>query len=98
MPNTYVFCAFYTVLFFLSSVGKVNLTKAMDLIHYLVDEKDIAPIKQATVQVLRIYNLLAKLGYKDMAYRLKVYLFSSVLFCCIHNMYQIKRDWFIADT
>lgn len=58
-------------IFALSSVGKVNLTKAMDLIHYLVDEKDIAPIKQATVQVLRIYNLLAKLGYKDMAYRLK---------------------------
>lgn len=94
MCQTHMYFVLFTqFLFLLSSVGKVNLTKAMDLIHYLVNETDIAPIKQAAVQVSRIQDLLAKLGYKDMAYRLKVcHLFSSVLFCCIYKMYKIEGE------
>ncbi|XP_075037404.1 leucyl-cystinyl aminopeptidase [Mixophyes fleayi] len=58
-------------IFVLSGVGKVPLKKAIDLISYLVNETDTAPIQQAVHQVYHIHGLLAKLGYSDLASRLK---------------------------
>nr|DBA23387.1 TPA: hypothetical protein GDO54_014303 [Pyxicephalus adspersus] len=58
-------------IFVLSGVGRVQLTKAIELIAYLVNETDIGPIKQAYVQISHIHDLLAKQGYKSMALQLK---------------------------
>ncbi|XP_018415731.1 PREDICTED: leucyl-cystinyl aminopeptidase [Nanorana parkeri] len=58
-------------IFVLSSVNRVPLTMVIDHIAYLVNERDIAPIKQTTVQVFHIHDILAKLGEMNLALRLK---------------------------
>ncbi|XP_069819057.1 leucyl-cystinyl aminopeptidase isoform X2 [Dendropsophus ebraccatus] len=49
-------------IFVLSGVGKVQLSKAFDLIAYLVNETETAPIRQALHQIHIIQSLLAKQG------------------------------------
>lgn len=58
-------------IFVLSNVNRVPLKMAMEHIAYLVNETDIAPIKQAADQVFHIHDIIAKLGEADLALRLK---------------------------
>ncbi|XP_073399463.1 leucyl-cystinyl aminopeptidase isoform X2 [Dendrobates tinctorius] len=50
-------------IFILSSVGKVSLSKAFDLLTYIENEMDTAPIGQALHQIRNIQSLLAKQGF-----------------------------------
>ncbi|KAM9329886.1 leucyl-cystinyl aminopeptidase [Gastrophryne carolinensis] len=58
-------------MFMLSRIGKVPLVQAFELLRYLVNETETAPIKQAVNQVLHIADLFAKLAFPDQAVRLK---------------------------
>ncbi|XP_068103593.1 leucyl-cystinyl aminopeptidase isoform X2 [Hyperolius riggenbachi] len=57
--------------FMLSGVGKLQLSKALDLLAYLVNETDASPIKQAVDEIYRISDLLDKLGNRALAVSLK---------------------------
>ncbi|CAJ0950368.1 unnamed protein product [Ranitomeya imitator] len=50
-------------IFSLSGVGKVSLSKAFDLLTYIENEVDTAPIRQALHQIHNIQSLLAKQGF-----------------------------------
>uniref|UniRef100_A0A4X2KME5 Aminopeptidase n=1 Tax=Vombatus ursinus TaxID=29139 RepID=A0A4X2KME5_VOMUR len=54
-------------IFELSSLGKVSLKKAFDLIDYLGNETHTAPISEALFQTDLIYDLLEKIGEIELA-------------------------------
>ncbi|KAG8456356.1 hypothetical protein GDO86_002220 [Hymenochirus boettgeri] len=54
-------------IFMLSSVGKVPLEKAFDLIQYLVNENSSAPIIQALNELQHIQGILMKLGLDELS-------------------------------
>ncbi|KAM9101063.1 leucyl-cystinyl aminopeptidase [Sarcophilus harrisii] len=56
-------------IFELSSLGKVPLKKAFDLIDYLGNETHTAPITEALFQTDLIYDLLEKIGELELAKR-----------------------------
>ncbi|XP_056393536.1 leucyl-cystinyl aminopeptidase isoform X1 [Hyla sarda] len=58
-------------IFVLSGVGKITLSKAFDLLAYLVNETDNAPIRQVLHQTHIIQSLLAKQGYNFLAVQLE---------------------------
>ncbi|XP_044518546.1 leucyl-cystinyl aminopeptidase [Gracilinanus agilis] len=57
-------------IFELSSLGKVSLKKAFDLIDYLGNETHTAPITEALFQTDLIYELLEKIGEVELAQRM----------------------------
>ncbi|XP_043819667.1 leucyl-cystinyl aminopeptidase [Dromiciops gliroides] len=57
-------------IFELSSLGKVSLKKAFDLIDYLGNETHTAPITEALFQTTIIYDLLEKIGEIELAKRM----------------------------
>ncbi|XP_073534282.1 leucyl-cystinyl aminopeptidase [Phyllobates terribilis] len=58
-------------IFILSGVGKVPLSKVFDLLAYIENEMDTAPIRQALHQIHNIQSLLAKQGFNFPAAQLE---------------------------
>ncbi|KAM4051005.1 leucyl-cystinyl aminopeptidase [Anomaloglossus baeobatrachus] len=50
-------------IFILSGVGKIQLSRAFDLLAYFENEMDTSPIRQALHQIRNIQSLLAKQGF-----------------------------------
>ncbi|OCU02290.1 hypothetical protein XELAEV_18008052mg [Xenopus laevis] len=57
-------------IFMLAGVGKVPLSKAFELLGYLVNETDSAPITQALHQFYHIHGILLKRGLDDLSDKL----------------------------
>ncbi|XP_066459117.1 leucyl-cystinyl aminopeptidase isoform X2 [Eleutherodactylus coqui] len=63
-------------IFVLSGVGKEPLLRAFDLLAYLVNETEPAPIQQALHQTRIIHSLLAKQGFSYLAANLEMRIFN----------------------